>query len=99
LPTLPTLKQYLPEQIITFSGRWVSVRQFDSGDIAVKVVKYDPDLVSLVKSVAKRHGARYNPQYRTWNVPRFAARAVRRILEEKARTMEISMDVARDKSV
>jgi len=88
---LPTVKQFLPEEIITFSGRWVSIRQFLSGDIAVKVVKYDPDLVSLVKSVAKRHGARYNPQYRTWNVPRWAARAVRQILKEQARTMEISM--------
>jgi len=91
LPTLPTVKQFLPEEIITFSGRWVSIRQFASGDIAVKVVKYDPDLVSLVKSVAKRHGARYNPQYRTWNVPRRAARTVRQTLVELARTMVISI--------
>lgn len=90
-PPQPTVKQYLPEQIITFSGRWVSIRQFPNGDIAVKVVKYDPDLVSLVRSVAKRYDGRYNTQYRTWNVPRFAARTVRQILEEKARTMEISM--------
>jgi hypothetical protein len=99
LPSLPTVKQYLPEQIIAFSGRWVSVRQFPSGDIAVKAVKFDPDLVSLVKTVAKSHGARYNPQYRTWNVPRFAARTVRQILEEKARTMEISMGFVRDEPV
>lgn len=88
---LPTVQQFLPEEIITFSGRWVSIRQFASGGIAVKVVKSDPDLVALIKSVAKRHGARYNPQYRTWNVPRLAARTVRQILKELAKTMEISI--------
>ncbi|UUZ64074.1 hypothetical protein LP417_01890 [Polaromonas sp. P1-6] len=91
MPPLPTVKQFLPEEIITISGRWVSIRQFPSGDIAVKVVKFDPDLVSLVKSVAKPHGGRYNPQYRTWNVPRWAARTVRQILVDRAKTMEISM--------
>lgn len=90
-PTPPAPKQYLPEEKISFSGRWVSIRQFTSGDIAVKCVKYDPDLVSLIKSVCKPHGARYNMQYKTWNVPRWAARTVRQILEEKARTMEITM--------
>lgn len=91
LAPLPTIKQFLPEEIITFSGRWVSIRQLPSGDIAVKVVKYDPDLVSLVRSVAKPHGARYNPQYRSWNVPRWAARTVRQKLQELAKTTEISM--------
>ena len=58
MPPLPTVKKYLPEEIINFSGRWVSVKQFPSGDIAVRVVAYDPDLVSLVRSVAKAHGGR-----------------------------------------
>lgn len=59
--------------------------------LITKCVKYDPDLVSLIKSVCKPHGARYNVQYKIWNVPRWAARTVRQILEEKARTMEITM--------
>jgi hypothetical protein len=87
----PVLKQFLPEKIITISGRWVSIRQFPSGDIAVRVVKYDPDLVSLVKSICKQHGGRYNPQYRSWNVARWAARTVRQMLENRAKTMEITM--------
>lgn len=91
VPQVPVLKQFLPEEIITISGRWVSIRQFPSGDIAVKVVKYDPDLVSLVKSICKQHGGRYNPQYRTWNVQRWAARTVRQILENRSKTMEITM--------
>ncbi len=88
---MPVLKQFLPEEIITISGRWVSIRQFPSGGIAVKVVKYDPDLVSLVKSICKQHGGRYSPQYRTWNVERWAARTVRQILENRSKTMEITM--------
>jgi competence protein CoiA len=96
---LPALKQFLPEEIITFSGRWVSIRQFPSGDIAVKVVKYDPDLVSLVKSICKQHGGRYNAKYRSWNVQRWAARTVRQTLENRAKTMEITMGFVAEKGV
>ena len=88
---LPTLKQFLPEEIISISGRWVSVRQFPSGGIAVKVVRYDPDVVSLVRSICKQHGGRYNPQYRTWNVERWAARAVRQLLQNRSKTMQITI--------
>ena len=84
-------KTYLPEEKISFSGRWVSVRQFPSGDIAVKVVAWDPDLVSLVRSVAKAHGGRFNPQYKTWNIPRWAARTVRAKLNDKAQGLSIGM--------
>lgn len=91
LPSQPTVKQYLPEEIINFSGRWVSVKQFPSGDIAVRVVAFDPDLVSLVRSLAKAHRARYNPQYRTWNVPRWGANTVIQQLREHAQNMEISI--------
>ncbi|MDR3454604.1 MAG: competence protein CoiA family protein [Rhodoferax sp.] len=94
MPPPPTVKKYLPEEIINFSGRWVSVKQFPSGDIAVRVVAYDPDLVSLVRSVAKTHGGRYNPQYKTWNVPRWSARLVRRHLSDHAQGLEISMEKA-----
>lgn len=87
VPTLaaaPKAKQHLPEEIITISGRWVSVKEFPSGDIAVKVVAFDPDVVSLVRTIAKRYGGRYNPQYRTWNVPRWAAQMARLQLRDKA---------------
>lgn len=50
----------LPESIISFGRRWVAIKQFPSGDIAVKVVSWDPDLVSLVKNLAQAHGGRYN---------------------------------------
>lgn len=96
---LPVIKQFLPEEIITFSGRWVSIRQFPDGGIAVRVVKYDPDLVSLVKSICKQHGGHYNAQYRSWNVQRWAARTVRQMLENRAKTMEITMGFVAGKTM
>lgn len=92
LPLLAT-KNDLPEEIIVFSGRWVSVKTFPSGDIAVKVVRYDPDLVSLVKSICKRHGGRYNPPYKNWTVPRWAANTVRHTLKTTAKSVAIKMEV------
>jgi competence protein CoiA len=90
-PTNQPTKTYLPEETISFSGRWVSVRDFPSGDIAIKVVAWDPDLVSLVRTLAKSHGGRFNPNYKTWNVPRWAAKTVRKLLKEKASRYQISM--------
>lgn len=83
--------KHLPEEILNFCGRWVSVKQFPSGDIAIKVVSWDPDLVSLVKNVARSHGGRYNARYKSWNVPRWAARMVRQQLSDKARSLEIGV--------
>ena len=91
-PAAPS-KTFLPQETISFSGRWVSIRQFPSGDIGVKVVAYDPDLVSLVKTLAKAHGGRFNPQYKTWNVPRWGAGMVRQQLRDKAEKLEISMGI------
>lgn len=90
---LPAKKNDLPEEIIVFSGRWVSVRALPSGDIAVKVVRYDPDLVSLVKSICKRHGGQYNPPYKNWIVPRWTANTVRQALKTTAKSVAIKMEV------
>ena len=82
---------HLPEEIISFDGRWVSIKQFRSGDIAVKVVSWDPDLVSLVKCVAKAHGGRFNPRYKTWNVPRWVVLLVHSELTLKSKTLQIGV--------
>lgn len=82
---------HLPEEIISFDGRWVSIKQLPSGDIAVKVVSWDPDLVSLVKSVSKARGGNFNARYKTWIVPRWAAQLVRAELRHKAETLHIGM--------
>lgn len=67
----------LPEEIVTISGRWVSIKELPSGDVAVKVITYDPDVVSMVKTIAKANYARYSPRWKSWNVPRWRADAVR----------------------
>lgn len=82
---------YLPQERISFSGRWVYIRQLPSGDIAVKVAAWDPDLVPLIRSVAKAHDGHYNEHYKTWNVPRRWASAVRVQLKNKAERFQISM--------
>lgn len=98
IPTTPQLplepnselpKPRLPEEIVTISGRWVSIKEFESGDIAVKVIRYDPDVVSLVKSIAKENFARYSPKWKSWNVPRWRAHIVRTELKSKSETVSI----------
>jgi competence protein CoiA len=84
--SLPTR---LPEEIVTISGRWVSIKVFPSGDLAVKVIKYDPDVVSMVRSIAKGNFARYSPKWKSWNVPRWRAEAVRMELRAKSQTVSI----------
>jgi hypothetical protein len=84
-------KARLPEEIVTISGRWVSIKEFESGDIAVKVIRYDPDVVSLVKSIAKTNFAHYSPKWKSWNVPRWRAHIVRSELRSKAETVSIML--------
>lgn len=87
----PTPKPRLPEEIVTISGRWVSIKEFPSGDIAVRVVTYDPDVVSMVKTIARQNSGRYNPAWKSWNVPRWRAEMVRRALREKAESVSITL--------
>jgi len=95
LPTPPTSfaidtpRLRLPEEIVTISGRWVSIKEFPSGDIAVKVITYDPDVVSLVKTIAKASYARYSPRWKSWNVPRWRADVVREELRRKSSNVSI----------
>jgi competence protein CoiA len=91
-PTLVTVeapRARLPEEIVTISGRWVSIKTFLSGDLAVKVVTYDPDVVSLVKSIAKANYGRYSPKWKSWNVPRWRADIVRAELRAKSGSVSI----------
>lgn len=90
-PIAEPVKPRLPEEIVTISGRWVSIKEFSNGDIAVKVVVYDPDIVSLVKTIAKANGARYVAKWHSWNVPRWRAEAVRVALRARSEMVQIVM--------
>jgi competence protein CoiA len=77
-PVVPALqRQFLPEEIITVRGRWISIKELPSGDIAIKAVRYDPDVVALVRTVARQHFGRYRSTYFSWVIPRFRADAAR----------------------
>jgi competence protein CoiA len=59
-PSVPgSQRQFLPEEIITVRGRWISVKELPSGDIAIKAMHYDPDVVAVVRSVARQHFGHY----------------------------------------
>lgn len=95
-PVTPELfKARLPEEIVTISGRWISIKTFPSGDIAVKVIKYDPDIVSMVKTIVRANHAQYSPRWKSWNVPRWRAEAVRADLRSKSETVSITMQERR----
>lgn len=99
-PDLPVVnmqaepRKRLPEEIVKIAGRWVSMKEFPSGDLAVKVVTYDPDVVSMVKTIAQANYGRYAPKWKTWNVPRWKAEQVRQELRSKSQSVSI---VIRDK--
>ncbi len=78
---------------MTISGRWVSIKEFPSGDIAVKVVTYDPDVVSMVKSIARANGGKYAGKWKSWNVPRWRAETVRTELRSRAESVSIVLKV------
>lgn len=88
-------KARLPEEIVTISGRWISIKTFPSGDIAVKAIRYDPDIVSMVRTIARSNQAQYSPRWKSWNVPRWRAEAVRAELRSKAETVSITMQERR----
>lgn len=87
----PTPKPRLPEEIVIISGRWVSIKEFPSGDIAVKVITYDPDVVSMVKTVARQNDGRYQPKWKSWNISRWRAEMVRQALRGLAATVSITV--------
>lgn len=70
-------RQFLPEEIVKVRGRWISVKELPSGDIAIKAVRYDLDVVSVVRTVARQHSGQYRGTYFSWVIPRFRAEAAR----------------------
>ena len=77
-PSVPgSQRQFLPEEIITVRGRWISVKELPSGDIAIKAVRYNPDVVAAVRTVARQHFGHYRGTYFSWVIPRFRAGAAR----------------------
>lgn len=87
-PATPAAQRpFLPEEIVTIRGRWISVKELPSGDIAIKAVRFDPEIVSVVRTVARTHYGRYREAHHNWVIPRFRADAARAQLRAIASTM------------
>jgi competence protein CoiA len=77
-PSVPgPQRQFLPEEIVTIRGRWISLKELPSGDVAIKAVRYDPEVVAVVRTVARKHSGHYRSTYFSWVIPRFRAEAAR----------------------
>lgn len=63
-------KPEYPTDIVTIKGIWVYLRSLPSGDLAIKVSVYNPEVNSIVKSIAKRYSGYWHQPYKNWIVPR-----------------------------
>lgn len=84
-----------PAEIILISGRMVEFRELEWGDLAIRTVSFDPDVVGIVKGVAKSFNGRYNPKFKNWIVPKWATELAKAALHKRASELEI---VVRKKS-
>lgn len=65
--------QFLDEEILELSGRRISIKRLPSGDITFKAFRFDVEVVSLIRSVAKVNHGKYQPAYKSWLIPRWRA--------------------------
>jgi len=62
-------KPSFTEEIVTINGIWVSVRDLPFGDLAIKVVSFNPEVNAIVKAIAKRYYGHWRQDYKNWIVP------------------------------
>lgn len=88
-PEMPEIQQRCPEEIVDISGRWISIKTLRSGDIALKVIRYDPALVSLIRVIARGNSGWYWVKGRSWIVPKRHADQASQQLRDLSGTIEI----------
>jgi competence protein CoiA len=54
---------------ITIKGIWVYLRKLPSGDLAIKVAVYNPEVYAIVKGIAKGYFGQWRQDYKNWIVP------------------------------
>jgi competence protein CoiA len=91
IPAAVPAYTFLPEELIDLSGRWISIKSLPSGDIAMKAVRFDPDIVALVRSVARANDGYYQAAYKTWIIRKWRAAVAREFLRQYARDFRIGM--------
>ncbi len=58
-----------PSEVITIKGIWVYLRKLPSGDLAIKVAVYNPEVHAIVKNIAKGYYGQWRQDYKNWIVP------------------------------
>jgi competence protein CoiA len=69
-PTAVHRKPNFIEEIITIKGIWVSARILPFGDLAIKVIAFNPEVNAIVKGIAKRYSGWWRQDYKNWVVPK-----------------------------
>ncbi len=86
-PAVTDKKARCPEEIVDVCGRWISIKTLASGGIAVKVIRYDPEVVPMVKAIARSHWGRWWPNGHAWIIERPRADAARQQFRELSKTI------------
>jgi competence protein CoiA len=68
-PAVVEKKPAYTEEIVTIKGMWVSLKTLPFGDLAVKVIAYNPEVNAIVKAIAKRYYGTWRQDYKNWIVP------------------------------
>ncbi|WP_349432738.1 competence protein CoiA family protein [Methylomarinum sp. Ch1-1] len=68
-PAVADNNRAFTEEIVTIKGIWVSLKTLQYGDLAVKVVAFNPEVNAIVKAIAKRYYGRWRQDYKNWIVP------------------------------
>ena len=76
-----------PEEIVDVCGRWISIKTLPSGGIAVKVIRYDPEVVSMVRAIARSFWGRWWTKGHAWIIERQRADAARHELRGLSKTV------------
>lgn len=80
-------RKTLEQSRFTIFGMWVNAMALPSGDLAVRSLAYNPQIVELLKGWAHELGGRYNKHYRNWQYPvRMADRVLERLAQLHSET-------------
>ena len=70
-------RRFAPEEIVRVHGHQVSIKQLPSGDIAIKALRYHPDVVAVIRAVARRNFGTYQNTHFSWLIPQRLSESAR----------------------
>ncbi|WP_339667004.1 competence protein CoiA family protein [uncultured Pseudomonas sp.] len=70
------------QQRFTVMGMWLTARRLNSGELTVRSLAYNPQIVELLKGWAHELGGSYRRRYRNWTYPASKAELLLERLEQ-----------------